>query len=162
MLLYVDSQFTSPYAMSVFVCLREKGLPFDVKTVDLRPRRTTIPRSQQHRLHGAYRRWFMTDSRYRNRRRSLNTSTRPFPGHVYIPLIHTFAQERARCRRGFEVISCRSEISVRRRSYSTALKKRRCRRTHGLRPTSCSPRHRPCSAPGQTTYSVSGVLPILI
>jgi glutathione S-transferase len=35
MLLYVDSQFTSPYAMSVFVCLREKGLPFDVKTVDL-------------------------------------------------------------------------------------------------------------------------------
>ena len=35
MLLYIDSQFTSPYAMSVFVCLREKGLPFDVKTVDL-------------------------------------------------------------------------------------------------------------------------------
>jgi glutathione S-transferase len=35
MLLYVDSRFTSPYAMSVFVCLREKGLPFDVKTVDL-------------------------------------------------------------------------------------------------------------------------------
>jgi glutathione S-transferase len=35
MLLYVDSQFTSPYAMSVFVCLHEKGLPFDFKTVDL-------------------------------------------------------------------------------------------------------------------------------
>jgi glutathione S-transferase len=35
MLLYVDSQFASPYAMSVFVSLLEKGLPFDVETVDL-------------------------------------------------------------------------------------------------------------------------------
>jgi glutathione S-transferase len=35
MLLCVDSQFTSPYAMSVFVCLHEKRLPFDVKTVNL-------------------------------------------------------------------------------------------------------------------------------
>ena len=33
--LYVDSLFTSPYAMSVFVTLREKGLPFDLVTLDL-------------------------------------------------------------------------------------------------------------------------------
>ncbi len=33
--LYVDSLFTSPYAMSAFVALTEKGLPFTVKTVDL-------------------------------------------------------------------------------------------------------------------------------
>lgn len=33
--LYVDSQFTSPYALSVFVALKEKGLPFELKTVDL-------------------------------------------------------------------------------------------------------------------------------
>jgi len=33
--LYVDSLFTSPYALSVFVALTEKGLPFSVKTVDL-------------------------------------------------------------------------------------------------------------------------------
>ncbi|WP_369302357.1 glutathione transferase [Pseudomonas sp. N2-5-1-1] len=33
--LYVDSQFTSPYAMSVFVTLREKGLTFDMLTLDL-------------------------------------------------------------------------------------------------------------------------------
>ncbi|WP_228894163.1 glutathione transferase [Pseudoduganella aquatica] len=33
--LYVDSQFTSPYALSVFVTLKEKGLPFELKTVDL-------------------------------------------------------------------------------------------------------------------------------
>ncbi|TFY93454.1 glutathione transferase [Pseudomonas nabeulensis] len=33
--LYVDAQFTSPYAMSVFVALREKGLTFDTVTVNL-------------------------------------------------------------------------------------------------------------------------------
>lgn len=35
MRLYVDSKFTSPYAMSVFVCLRTKGLDFELKTIDL-------------------------------------------------------------------------------------------------------------------------------
>lgn len=33
--LYVDARFTSPYAMSVFVTLREKGLDFELLTVDL-------------------------------------------------------------------------------------------------------------------------------
>ncbi|MET3130304.1 glutathione S-transferase [Oxalobacteraceae bacterium GrIS 1.11] len=33
--LYVDSQFHSPYAMSAFVTLSEKKLPFTVETVDL-------------------------------------------------------------------------------------------------------------------------------
>jgi len=33
--LYVDAQFASPYAMSVFVALHEKGLPFEMATVDL-------------------------------------------------------------------------------------------------------------------------------
>ena len=32
--LYVDSQFTSPYAMSVFVALQEKGIDFQMVTVD--------------------------------------------------------------------------------------------------------------------------------
>lgn len=36
--LYVDSNFWSPYAMSAFVTLVEKGVPFDVKTVDLSAR----------------------------------------------------------------------------------------------------------------------------
>lgn len=35
MLLYVDSQYLSPYAMSVHVALREKGLSFHVRTLDL-------------------------------------------------------------------------------------------------------------------------------
>ncbi len=33
--LYVDSQYASPYAMSVFVTLTEKGLPFEMEKVDL-------------------------------------------------------------------------------------------------------------------------------
>src|SRR5438046_615939 len=33
--LYVDSQFTSPYAISAFVALREKSLDFEMETVDL-------------------------------------------------------------------------------------------------------------------------------
>lgn len=33
--LYVDSQFASPYAMSVFVTLQEKSLSFAIKTLDL-------------------------------------------------------------------------------------------------------------------------------
>nr|WP_315258472.1 glutathione transferase [uncultured Duganella sp.] len=33
--LYVDALHTSPYALSAFVALIEKGLPFSVKTVDL-------------------------------------------------------------------------------------------------------------------------------
>ncbi|PIB70399.1 glutathione transferase [Pseudomonas sp. 2995-3] len=33
--LYVDAQFTSPYAMSVFVTLLEKGMTFETVTLDL-------------------------------------------------------------------------------------------------------------------------------
>jgi glutathione S-transferase len=35
MLLYVDANFASPYALVAFVSLLEKGLTFDIKTVDL-------------------------------------------------------------------------------------------------------------------------------
>lgn len=35
MLLYVDAQYVSPYAMSVFVALTEKAVPFQIETVDL-------------------------------------------------------------------------------------------------------------------------------
>ncbi len=35
MILFADAQFTSPYVMSVFVALKEKQIPFELKTVDL-------------------------------------------------------------------------------------------------------------------------------
>ncbi|RQR66256.1 glutathione transferase [Burkholderia sp. Bp9125] len=33
--LYADAQYTSPYAMSVYVALQEKSLPFELVTIDL-------------------------------------------------------------------------------------------------------------------------------
>lgn len=36
--LYLDSLFASPWALSVFVALTEKGLPFTIETVDLQAR----------------------------------------------------------------------------------------------------------------------------
>jgi glutathione S-transferase len=35
MLLYADSQFTSPYALSAFVALRVKGIPFKLEVLDI-------------------------------------------------------------------------------------------------------------------------------
>jgi glutathione S-transferase len=35
LILFVDHQFTSPYAMSVYVTLREKGIPFVTERLDL-------------------------------------------------------------------------------------------------------------------------------
>lgn len=43
MLLYVDSQFASPYAMSAFVALRTKGLAFEVATLELASSQNTAP-----------------------------------------------------------------------------------------------------------------------
>jgi glutathione S-transferase len=43
MKLYVDSLYSSPYAMSVFVALREKSLAFEMLTVDLEAGRNHEP-----------------------------------------------------------------------------------------------------------------------
>lgn len=40
LLLYVDDRFLSPYAMSVFVALHEKQLPFEIATLDLAAKQT--------------------------------------------------------------------------------------------------------------------------
>lgn len=41
--LFVDSQFISPWAMSAFVALTEKGLPFELKPVDLQAGSHLVP-----------------------------------------------------------------------------------------------------------------------
>jgi glutathione S-transferase len=43
MFLYADSQFTSPYAMSAFVALTEKQLPFEIRTLDLARAENHVP-----------------------------------------------------------------------------------------------------------------------
>lgn len=35
MLLYIDAQYRSPYAWSVFIALKEKHIPFELRTIDL-------------------------------------------------------------------------------------------------------------------------------
>ncbi|MBE9138942.1 glutathione transferase [Nodosilinea sp. LEGE 07088] len=42
-LLYVDAQFISPYALSAFVALQEKGLAFDIQTVNLAAEENKTP-----------------------------------------------------------------------------------------------------------------------
>lgn len=42
-ILYVDSQFLSPYAMSVFVTLKEKGISFQIKKIDLNAKENNQP-----------------------------------------------------------------------------------------------------------------------
>ena len=42
-LLYVDSKYASSYAMSAFVTLHEKGLPFELLTIDLGARENHAP-----------------------------------------------------------------------------------------------------------------------
>jgi glutathione S-transferase len=41
--LYIDTPFLSPYAMSAFVALTEKGVPFQLRKVDLAAREHTEP-----------------------------------------------------------------------------------------------------------------------
>ncbi len=43
LILYVDGFWNSPYAFSVFVCLTEKGLPFETREVNLHERAQTTP-----------------------------------------------------------------------------------------------------------------------
>ncbi len=43
MILYVDGQFASPYAMVVYVSLLEKGVTFDMQTLDLFARANQQP-----------------------------------------------------------------------------------------------------------------------
>ena len=43
MQLYIDSKYVSPYAMSVFVALHEKQLPFEITTIDLASEAASSP-----------------------------------------------------------------------------------------------------------------------
>jgi len=46
LVLYVDGFWNSPYALSVFVCLKEKGLPFETREVNLHERAQNTPQFQ--------------------------------------------------------------------------------------------------------------------
>jgi glutathione S-transferase len=48
--LFVDSEFLSPYAMSVFVALREKGVSFAITHVDLEAQENLRPQYRERSL----------------------------------------------------------------------------------------------------------------
>lgn len=50
--LYVNSEFSSPYAMSVFVTLKEKGIPFDLEVLDLNAGQHRQPAYRELALNG--------------------------------------------------------------------------------------------------------------
>lgn len=43
MILYVDANYLSPYAMSAYIALREKGLEFEVRLINLRNKEQALP-----------------------------------------------------------------------------------------------------------------------
>jgi glutathione S-transferase len=63
LMLYVDGFWCSPYALSVFVCLKEKGLPFETREVKLHEQAQKTPQFQSKSVtarvpvleHGAFR-----------------------------------------------------------------------------------------------------------
>lgn len=52
LMLYVDRQFASPYAMSVFVALTEKGIPFEMEKIDLDAQENLQPPYRDRSLTG--------------------------------------------------------------------------------------------------------------
>jgi glutathione S-transferase len=52
LILYVDGFWNSPYAFSVFVCLKEKGLPFETREVNLHEQAQKAPEYQAKSVTG--------------------------------------------------------------------------------------------------------------
>ena len=105
MLLYVDSLFSSPYAMSAYVGLHEKGLSFDTETIDLAAKRNHAPdfssasitRRVPTLLHDGF---ALSDRRGWSATRRANGSERPFSaGSTYRGRLYEHLGAVARTRR---------------------------------------------------------------
>ncbi len=96
--LYVDSLFASPWAMSVFVALKEKQLPFSLSTVDLESGHNKLPAYRDLSLttrvpalvHGDF---VLTESTA-----ITEYLEEVFPANEYTPLYPKHSQDRARAR----------------------------------------------------------------
>lgn len=98
LVLYVDGFWNSPYALSVFVSLKEKGLPFVTREVDLSKREQKTPQFQSASLtgrvplleHGAFR---LTESSA-----IVEYLEETFPPPRYPAMLPSAPQDRARAR----------------------------------------------------------------
>jgi hypothetical protein len=162
MLLYVDSNFASPYALVAFVSLLEKGLPFDVKPLELFSNAQKNPTSPRLRSPGESRRSCTTALRCQSPRQSANTSMRPFQAHASTPLIRGIAPERAKSRRGCAAISCRFAKSGRHSLSSVAPRDPLFHRKRLKQLTSYFPLRFNCSKIVLTIYLAIGQSPTSI
>ena len=98
LVLYVDGFWNSPYAFSVFVCLKEKGLRFETREVNLHERAQMTPQFQSNSVtarvpmleHGAFR---LSESSA-----IVEYLEDAFPPPRYPAMLPAPAQERARAR----------------------------------------------------------------
>jgi glutathione S-transferase len=98
LILHVDGFWTSPYAFSVFVCLTEKGLPFETREVNLHQRAQTHAAFQQKSVtrrvpaleHGAFQ---LTESSA-----IVEYLEEAFPAPNYPSVMPAGVQDRARAR----------------------------------------------------------------
>ena len=98
LVLYVDGFWNSPYAFSVFVCLKEKGLGFETREVNLHERAQMTPQFQSNSVtarvpmlqHGAFR---LSESSA-----IVEYLEDVFPPPRYPALLPAAPQERARAR----------------------------------------------------------------
>jgi glutathione S-transferase len=98
LVLYVDGYWASPYGLSVFVCLKEKGLPFTTREVKLHERAHATPEFQAKSLtsrvpvleHGAFK---LSESSA-----IVEYLEDAFPAPHYPAMLPAAAQDKARAR----------------------------------------------------------------
>src|SRR5215470_13643730 len=98
LVLYVDGFWNSPYAFSAYVCLKEKGLPFETREINLHERAQKTPQFQSKSVtarvpmleHGAFR---LSESSA-----IVEYLEDTFPPPRYAAMLPAAPQERARAR----------------------------------------------------------------
>jgi Glutathione S-transferase, N-terminal domain len=136
MRLFVDSQLVSPYAMSVYVSLLEKGLTFDLESIDLAVKAnlatafaaTSLTRRIPTLVHEDF---------------ALSESS-AICEQPFIPLTRSFAHAHGKYKPGCAAIWCRSERNDQRSSYSAAQKDPRSRQTRARLPINSLRRRTHC------------------
>ncbi len=110
--LYVDAQFTSPYAMSCFVALREKGIEFEMSTLDLDKLENQA--SDYARLSLTQRVPTLVQGDFALSESSAITEYLEdvFPSPLFTHSIHKNARQRGKFKRGYAVICSRSDRSA--------------------------------------------------
>lgn len=96
--LYVNSEFSSPYAMSVFVTLTEKGIPFELEVLDLNAGQHRAPAYRDLALNGRIPALVHGDFVLTESSAITEYLEEVFPAPEYKAVYPTASQQRARAR----------------------------------------------------------------